>query len=77
MMPLSAAASPPTLTWQYSLAIRVDPKLAISTGILRRSEPLQGPFLQRVKTTIGTSRRDALCNSVIIRGLWFRGSDRE
>ena len=73
--------------------IAADPDLAVFAGdtgrsetrhldrILRRSEPLQGPFLQRVEDDdrdVPHAAEDAaegyeLCNSVIIRGLLVPG----
>src|SRR5262250_1287191 len=75
MTPLSAATSPPTRTWQYSLAILVSPSVAISTGFWGAANRSSARSRNGLNTTIGTPRRDALCNSVNIRGLLVPGDE--
>ena len=73
MMPLSAATSPPTLTWQYSLAICVEPNVTISIGSCGAANRSSARSRSGLITTIGAPRREALCSSVIIRGLLVPG----
>ncbi len=71
--PLRAATSPPTLTWQYSLAMRVAVSVVISIGLCGEAKRSNARSRSGFKTTIGTPRRDAFRSSVIIRGLLVPG----
>ena len=73
MMPLSTATSPPTLTWQYSLAIRVALKVTISIGACGAAKRSRARSRSGLMATIGAPRREALRSSVIIRGLFVPG----
>ena len=73
MMPLSAATSPPTRTWQYSLAIRVELNVTISIGSCGAANRSSARSRSGLIATIGAPRRDALRSEVIIRGLLVPG----
>ena len=73
MMPFSTATSPPTLTWQYSLAMRVELNVTISTGLCGAANRSSARSRSGLIATIGTPRRDALRSEVIIRGLLVPG----
>jgi hypothetical protein len=73
MMPFSTATSPPTLTWQYSLAIRVELRVTISTGAWGAAKRSSARSRSGLMATMGTPRRDALRSEVIILGLFVPG----
>ena len=73
MMPFKTATSPPTFTWQYSLAIGVDRNVTISVGDCGAAKRSSARSRNGLIATIGTPRRAASRSDVIILGLLVPG----